>query len=527
VFGNAIPHETFAPFPDYSNEQMSFVHIYNVEQKQDPVLLKEYTVEGNYFEGRMDKGTIYLLMRSSPDISRPVPMPIIMEGSVKRTIPVERIHYHPLPYSNPTFVNIYALDIDSPQQELKGSSIAVEGSPTVYMSNGHLYLTTTERINQYELEKDIRIDVLKEYLTQEDKQLIEKIEDVESDILSRSEKEQKIMDIYLKRASTLPREEQESIVDTVEKRLKEKLDSYEHMEYTLIHKFSLDGTNVTPTADGKVPGHVNNQFALDEKDNILRIATTTSPRWNRFEKERSVTTNNIYTLSEKLSVIDSLEGLAKDESIYATRFIDDRLYMVTFKQVDPFFVIGLKDPQNIKNLGSLKIPGFSRYLHPYDDNTIIGIGQDATETGRTKGLKIALYDVSDVTSPQEKALYVTDERFARSNALYEHKAFLFSKEKHLMVIPVQNYDYEEKGDSYNGAFVFNITEDTIALRGLIDHSGGANKNSYWQTSVERSAYIDNLLYTKSEQLLRINAIDTLEGVSNVTLDYSTLSIPVY
>ena len=103
--------------------------------------------------------------------------------------------------------------------------------------------------------------------------------------------------------------------------------------------------------------------------------------------------------------------------------------MVTFEQVDPFFVIDLSNPKKIKELGKLKIPGFSRYLHPYDKNTIIGIGKDATETGRTKGLKISLFDVSDVENPEEIAKYVSESRYADSTALYEHKAFLFSKEK--------------------------------------------------------------------------------------------------
>ena len=96
----------------------------------------------------------------------------------------------------------------------------------------------------------------------------------------------------------------------------------------------------------------------------------------------------------------------------------------------------------------LKIPGFSRYLHPYDEDTIIGIGRDATEHGRQQGLKISLFDVSDVENPEEIAQYVGEEKYAQSSALYEHKAFLFSKEKELLVMPVYNYDYEKESSSY-------------------------------------------------------------------------------
>ena len=191
--------------------------------------------------------------------------------------------------------------------------------------------------------------------------------------------------------------------------------------------------------------------------------------------------------------------------------------MVTFRQVDPFFVIDLSDPANIKELGKLKIPGFSRYLHPYDENTIIGIGREATETGRTQGLKISLFDVSDVGNPKEIAKFATKEQYASSTAEFEHKAFLFSREKELLAIPAYNYDFRDSGNNYNGAMVFKITKDSIELRGIIDHSTG---QQYYGPLVERSLYIEELLYTKSSGLLRINKIEDLGKVKNIELSGS-------
>jgi uncharacterized secreted protein with C-terminal beta-propeller domain len=168
----------------------------------------------------------------------------------------------------------------------------------------------------------------------------------------------------------------------------------------------------------------------------------------------------------------------------------------------------------------LKIPGFSRYLHPYDDTHIIGIGRDASDTGRQEGLKISLFDVSDVEHPKEVAKFVTQNDYAQSTAEYEHKAFLFDKEKELLVIPAYSYSYDTwKGTTtqqYNGAMVFKITEDEIKLRGIVDHSQGL-QNQYWSAMVERSLWIDDLLYTKSPNLLRVNEIDTLEKVKNIDL----------
>ena len=238
--------------------------------------------------------------------------------------------------------------------------------------------------------------------------------------------------------------------------------------------------------------------------------------------------NNIYTLDMSMNVLDKLEGLAQGEQIYSTRFMGDRLYMVTFRQVDPFFVIDLSNPNKIKELGQLKIPGFSRYLHPYDGNTIIGIGQDASDAGRQTGLKISLFDVSDVAHPKETAKFVASGDYSSSTAEYEHKAFLFSREKELLVIPAYSYTYNNMGgnyQSYNGAMVFKITRSEITLRGIVDHS---NKQQQWSAQVERSLWINDSLYTKSPYLLRINALSDLSSIKNITLETSTNGpYPVY
>jgi len=355
-------------------------------------------------------------------------------------------------------------------------------------------------------------------------------------LLSQREKEAKILQIVQDYISYLSKEEQEDFYDRVEEELEKKLEEYPYMEYTVIHKINIDKDKISIDANGKVPGHIINQFSMDEHNSIFRIATTISPRWSRFEKQRTQSTNNVYTLDKNLRVLDGLEGIAEGEQIYSTRFIGDRLYMVTFKQTDPFFVIDLSNPRDIKELGKLKIPGFSRYLHPYDANTIIGIGREATATGRTQGLKISLFDVSNVENPEEIARFVTKERYAQSTAEYEHKAFLFSKDKELLVIPVYSQEPRcfgehcpaEQVESYNGAMVFRITKDDIELRGIIDHSIARTPGKYYYGPlVERSLYIDDMLYTKSPTLLRINQIEDLSSVKNIELEGGESPYPIY
>ena len=153
----------------------------------------------------------------------------------------------------------------------------------------------------------------------------------------------------------------------------------------------------------------------------------------------------MYVLNEKLEQIGILENIADDENLYATRFMGDKAYVVTFEQIDPLFVIDLSTPTQPKILGELKIPGYSSYLQPYDETHIIGIGQDTeTETTRTgstrtvtKGVKVSLFDVSDYTNPKEMYSLVLNDK-SHTNASYNHKALLFSKEKNIVSIPTSN-----------------------------------------------------------------------------------------
>ncbi len=524
VFGNFHDNDYFKKINFRPRYGMTYLNIYDISDKDDPELVKEYKFEGNYFRGRMTKGYVYILTTTRPEY-RPVPMPVIIESGVLRNIPIDSVHYYNVHYDDPMFVNIHAINLEDPDEDISSKAIVVEGSQNLYMSTENIYVTYTESINEYELQQDIIMELMEPKLTDVDKELIEKIKKTDNQVLSRWEKRNKIYSIYQTYVRYLTTEEEEELEEKTEKMLKERLAQYEYLEFTVINKVNVDEDTIKPTANGKVPGSIINQFSLDENDDILRIATTVGARWSRFEKKRIESTNNIYTLDEDLEILDELEGMAEGERIFSTRFIGDRLYMVTFRQVDPFFVIDLSNPRNILELGELKIPGFSRYLHPYDKDTIIGIGRDATETGRQQGLKISLFDVSDVQNPKEIAKYVAESRYSGTSAEYEHKAFLFSKGKELLVIPAYSYSYKDESENYNGAFVFEIKKDSIRLRGLIDHKQGGGR--YWQPAVERSLYIEELLYTKSSNLLRINKIYDLNKVKNIDLVYKDQKIPVY
>jgi uncharacterized secreted protein with C-terminal beta-propeller domain len=319
-----------------------------------------------------------------------------------------------------------------------------------------------------------------------------------------------------------------------------------NIESTILHKISINDGDISYVAQGEVPGRVLNQFSMDEHDGFFRVATTVGNVWDQDVKS----SNNVYILDKDLNRISEIEDIAPGEQIYSARFLGGKAYLVTFKKIDPFFTLDLSDPYNPKILGKLKIPGYSDYLHPYDENHIIGIGKDTVEALDSlkesrnldfawyQGLKIALFDVSDFKNPKEVAKIIIGDRGTDSPALYDHKAFLFDREKELLVIPVnlfeisdeikEQYD-EDTGSLYGeftfqGAFVYRLSlENGFEFKGRITHLDDedilkSGYYGYWgSSSISRSLYIDDVLYTISNNMIKMNNLETLIEINSIKL----------
>lgn len=241
--------------------------------------------------------------------------------------------------------------------------------------------------------------------------------------------------------------------------------------------------------------------------------------------------NHLYVLDGGLNIAGKLEDLASGERIYSVRFIGDKAYMVTFRQVDPLFVIDLSSPQDPKVLGYLKVPGVSDYLHPYDATHIIGLGRDASENGRITGMKLSLFDVSDFANPKEISKYIIGGQGTYSEALYDHKAFLFSAEKNLLVIPVSECNYSAFSyQCWPRAYVFNIDlANGIALKGTVTHTNATNSSDYYydyNSQIRRSLYIGDVLYTISNKMVKMNSLSDLAEINKISLPFSQESYPI-
>lgn len=291
---------------------------------------------------------------------------------------------------------------------------------------------------------------------------------------------------------------------------------------TLIHQFSLDaGTAATYVASGEVDGRLLNQFAMSEYNGDLRVATTTD-NWGGFGDRSESTVFVLRPYGTDLEQISSVSGLGKGEQIHSVRFIDDVGYVVTFRQTDPLYVIDLSDPANPVLRGELKIPGYSAYLHPVGDGLLLGVGQDATDEGRTTGTQLSLFDVSDPTNPQRISTLPIG---GQSEAEWDHKAFLYWQPDGTIVLPVSPgwqscpRGVECLADGIKGpgagAVVVGLNGRELTARGVITH---ANRNEFggcWNP-LQRSIAIGDELVTVGLDQMKFSDRQTLEARDSVS-----------
>lgn len=535
----------------------SFVKIYDVSDKKNPKLVRDLDFEGRILSSRMIQGRVYLITTSDAYyIQDEPPIPRILDGGKEILInPRCKMCYHPdVYYFDPddvsyNFTQISVIPMKDTTEPPVSEIYLLTGGQNLYVSENNIYITYTKHVR----EEDLVIDIAKEFvvprLSVPDQERVLKIENADAVILTPSEKRAKIAAILQQYYYSLRQEDQNRLTDELREKVKERYqDISKELEKTIIHKIAISGSRLEYQNFGEVPGYVLNQFSMDEDNGYFRIATTKSGSWSDIQYENKESYNNLYVLNKDLKVVGRLEELGETERIYSVRFMQGRAYMITFRETDPLFVIDVSDPKNPEVLGKLKIPGFSNYLHPYDNTTLIGVGQ---ERGTSRGLKLSLYDVSDVENPKEIDKYVFEDLYSSSLAQTDHKAFLFSKEKNLLVLPVsmqvrettkvkcppsppcsplepcplfESNCIQPQYKYFKGAAVFHITKDGFELKGKIEHSsypeyesGYAYRTSTYEAQVKRSLYIEDVLYTLSDKMMKLNQLKTLNEIKEIDL----------
>lgn len=466
----------------YNNRMNTVVKIYNITSREKPVLTKSYEMYEPYYTSRCIDNVLYVI--SSGNLRKEDDEIVVgyNEDNMEKEMSIDKIKYlKDVKTTKQTLIS--TVDLNNETADIKIDSYLMNIS-NAYVSENAIYLLNQRYSNDTKMPISLLFG-LKGVFGLED-----------------------YYEMYA-----------------------------ESGYYTEIYKFDIK-ENVEYKAKTKVKGKTINQYSLDEKDNHLRIAL--------YDNDGS----RVAIFDEDLKQIGISDNVAKGEKMYSSRFIGDKVYFVTYKTIDPLFVMDLSNETKPKVLGKLKIPGYSTYLHPYDENHIIGIGMETKEiinrnsngkvistTAKVVGMKMALFDVSNVNSPVQISSVVIGDSRTTSAILTNPKALLFSKEKSLIAIPVNNYsqdfevtssnnyetminNYTKYGKPYNaeGYFVYNINvQDGFKLKGVITHEKTNATYYYSNSKLLRGLYIDNNLYTVSETMIKVNELDSLKAVGELKL----------
>jgi uncharacterized secreted protein with C-terminal beta-propeller domain len=273
-------------------------------------------------------------------------------------------------------------------------------------------------------------------------------------------------------------------------------DQVSGMTTTTIHRFDAsDPTKVEFTGSGEVLGWLYSQWAMSEKDGMLRVASTTQSPWWGFRQDTQSMVTVLAQGDGMLQTVGSVAGLGINEQIYAVRFVGDAGYVVTFRQTDPLYVIDLRDPSRPQVAGELKIPGYSAYLHPIGDGLLVGVGQDANLQGQTQGTQVAVFDVSDPSSPSQIDKITLPGAY--SQAEWDHHAFLYWPQTEMLVIPVQQSNGIEW---WMGALAVHVGADGVRSLAEIEQPG----------YVYRTLVVGDNLLSLSDTGIQLNSLDTFE-----------------
>ena len=477
-------------YPDYRNTSVAVIKILDATDKSSPEVKRTVEFEGSYLNSRKIEEQVYFVINSYPDYYGiendediiPLYADSKKDGEFEEIAKCKNIGYLP-PVNPQSFITIASISMNEFDSEIQKETV-VGSAENLYASQENLYLAQTEyNYNYFPVVTEV-VDAVKGMVT-----------------------------------------------DT--------------REFTSIHKFSLNKGKIDYLGVMKAPGTILNQFSMDEFDSHFRIATTTG----HVSRSGGGSSNNIYVFGNDLKLKGQLEDLAPGEKIYSARFMGKKGYLVTFKKVDPLFVIDLSNPEKPEVLGKLKIPGYSDYLHPIDETHLIGIGKDTIEAEEGEfawyqGVKIAVFDVTDIEHPKEMYKEIIGDRGTDSFALQDHKAFLYDKEKNLLVIPIQlaeiseeqkqayeNSEQQKWGPLYGeftfqGAYVYNLSlENGFELQGRITHLDAENdslkKSGYYYngggTEIKRSLFIGEVLYTISNNKILVNSLSDLSLIKELVM----------
>ena len=454
-----------------SDDGDGFTTVTLLDVSSGPSILAELGLDSELRDARMIDGTVYVMTGS--DVDEP---PTLYDLRGNEQDDAYRVHFLKGSLEAEELYTITAIPLDDTAQA-RSSSFVLGDTDTVYVSRDNAYISHTQ---EYEAPKALFADGL---FFRHVIDTLEPYELAELYVISAYGDTEGMAEFVL---AAFYREDVSGLVAKLEAGAITARDPY--TRGTAIHKIAIDGTEIRYVASGSVDGALLNSFALNQgEDGMLRVVTSTNVNGLQ---------TNVYTLDENMDEVGALEGIAPGETLHSARFSGDWLYAVTFRQVDPFFVIDVSDVKP-KILGVLKIPGYSEYLQNYDDTHVIGIGRDTNQNmfdaTEDAGIKISMFDVSDFENPREVQSIIVGDHSTDSAGLVEHKSLLIDDSKGILSIPIR----------FGGElffYVYSVNDDyTMDVHSKIPHAYDESNPHH-----VRSLYIGDVLYTVTPKMIKAN-----------------------
>jgi hypothetical protein len=297
---------------------------------------------------------------------------------------------------------------------------------------------------------------------------------------------------------------------------------------TEIHEFDISQPDHSEyLATGTVPGHLlrPSEFAMDatigqwsmsEHDGDLRVATTVM-------REQSM--DNAVTVLRRtaavLAPVGALTGIAPGEQLYAVRFLGDTGYVVTYRTIDPLFVLDLSDPTKPRKVGELELPGYSAYLHPLGDDLLLGIGQrDPDEDGVTDGTQASLFDVSDPAHPKKLGEVRLGDRFSVTGVEQDPRSFTWWTNPRRAVVTLSGWNGEQQ---YTGAIALDPEPSGVREVGRMSYTG--HSSPCGMSPSLRTRVIGDALLLFTPDGVRTAALDDLSPRGSLSYEGANNSEP--
>ncbi len=457
---------------------------YNVANQTEPKKLWDLEIPQNssVVSARLNAGKIYLVTETWIDNGNPCPvMPMAVEKSL--FVPCASIYVptriEPVSHT----YSIVALDPVKGEVENKLAFASDGGATTIMMSKDNVYLATRAYTEPTEVMLDVLSLVATKHLSTTAKDSINKIKGYEISLSGKLNEVSIIIQNELNKLDPNTRLKTEAdFNNTVATEMTKR---QRDLETTRITRIALGTLSIQAT--GAVPGSLLNQFSLDEYNGDLRVSTTVDGNnwfgWVR--NDNSV--NDIYILGSDLKKKGEVLDLGKGERIFSTRFMGDQGYVVTFRQVDPFYVLDLANPSAPKLSGELKIPGYSSYLEKISDDLVLGVGRE------NNNVKVSLFDVSVASEPKEIAKYLLKDEW--SEVENNHHAFMLDADNEIFFIP-----------GGQGGYFFSYADNDLKLASTVS-----------QSNVSRAIYIDDYYYVIGSDAIKLLDLKTWKEVGKLGL----------